>query len=85
MTQAINPAPISAALALLREDLGGVGMPAVSSDDMTVLAKAAPDPSTLKRWLKRRSACEPLAYILSGFHFDGHWFTVDARAYFPDP
>ncbi len=35
--------------------------------------------------IKRRRACEPIAYILGGREFYGHWFRVDPRVLIPRP
>jgi hypothetical protein len=46
---------------------------------------AGGDAPRLKRWLKRRLAGEPLAYITGGFTFRGLAFAIDKRAYITDP
>lgn len=84
MTDA-REAKISAALAGIADDLAGEAVGAVAEADLQAMAEMAADVPTLKRWIKRRIAGEPLAYVLGGFTFGGRWFTVDKRAYVTDP
>lgn len=86
------PRPIRTLLARVRQALRAE----LGADDSTLrtldpaealaLARAAGgDAPRLKRWLKRRLAGEPLAYITGGFTFRGLAFAIDKRAYITDP
>jgi release factor glutamine methyltransferase len=74
------------ALAQLAVELGDAPVAALAPTDVAALARAAgEDPLRLKRWLKRRLAGEPVAYIVGELIFRGRTFHVDQRAYITDP
>lgn len=81
------PSPaLTAAIARIARDLEGFPLPALPSEELHALeAASAGDAAQLQRWLKRRFAGEPLAYILGEFTFRGRRFRSDARAYITDP
>lgn len=85
----MNPPPspaLVAAIARIARDLEGFSPPAIPIAELHALdAASAGDAAKLQRWLKRRFAGEPLAYILGEFTFRGRRFRSDARAYITDP
>jgi methylase of polypeptide subunit release factors len=86
MTTAVYDEKLAAATAGVRADLpGGDEVDRLSPADLALLSRAAPDALTLKRWLKRRMAGEPLAYIVGQIEFGGESFVIDKRAYITDP
>jgi hypothetical protein len=77
---------LASVLAALEEESGGRPLPPLDPGDAAALADASGgDPLRLKRWLKRRLAGEPLAYIVGSFEFRGLRFAIDKRAYLTDP
>ncbi len=78
--------PAADALARIEAELGGALGPPPGPAELAALETAcAGDPERLRRWLKRRLAGEPLAYILGWLEFRGLRFAVDSRAYITDP
>lgn len=81
-----NETKLAAARTGLNADLGAeTSLDSIPASDLTALTTAAPDPATLKRWVKRRLSGEALVHIVGGFDFGGHRFLVDKRAYVTDP
>lgn len=79
------PPPVRAALERIVRETGSSAA-AIPADDAAMLARASRgDSLRLDRWLKRRLAGEPLAYIVGEFTFRGRRFQIDKRAYITDP
>ena len=73
------------ALRRIEAELGGRA-PAIAAADLAAIGGACgEDEDRCKRWIKRRLAGEPLAYILGEVRFRGLAFAVDKRAYATDP
>jgi methylase of polypeptide subunit release factors len=80
-----DPELFATVLARLAAELDGPP-PALATADAAVLTAACGgDADRLKRWVKRRLAGEPLAYVLGELEFRGRRFRIDARAYITDP
>ncbi len=54
-----------------------------AAEEAAELLDAAPDEVTLERWVARREAGEPLAWITGGLQFDGRRVQVDPGVYVP--
>lgn len=58
----------------------------IPAAELTLLRReAAGDPLRLARWLKRRRAGEPLAYVRGVVEFRGRRFKIDRRAFVTEP
>lgn len=56
-----------------------------ADDEARELLAAAPDAATLERWVARRTAGEPLAWITGTMRFAGRVLAVDPGVYVPRP
>ncbi len=77
--------PVAASVALresVTQRLVAAGCVA-AAEEAAELLDAAPDVLMLERWLGRREAGEPLAWITGGMQFDGRWVVVDPGVYVP--
>ncbi len=65
-------------------DLDPATRPWRDEEREALLEHAGGDAVRLQAWARRRLAGEPLAYVVGGFRFGGHWFKSDARGYVTD-
>jgi SAM-dependent methyltransferase len=81
-----HPPVVATVLDRIAVETGGAALPPLAAADAAALAAACgPDAGRLKRWIKRRLAGEPLAYILGTVNFRGRQFRLDKRAFITDP
>lgn len=86
MSAVSHPAIVTATLERIGAETGGAPLPPLAPADSIALAEACgADVGRLKRWIKRRLAGEPLAYILGAVVFRGRRFHLDKRAFITDP
>lgn len=77
--------PLDSVLARIEAECGRSSAPPPRADLEALAAGSGGDANRLKRWIKRRIAGEPLAYILGRLDFRGLRLAIDKRAYITDP
>ena len=86
MSTPSHPPIVVETLDRITAETGGAPLPSLTPADTTALAAACgADGGRLKRWIKRRLAGEPLAYILGAVVFRDRRFLLDKRAFITDP